>query len=142
MDLSIDTLWSYSAAEVLGLTIKIKKTYKFVFFLFYNCTFITFNFIRPVLEKYSIVLFSILYSNRILLKYCYSTLLYSTLLYSTLLYSTLLYSSNHFHLTTLLYSSSEILVLYPTLVLGQNVMAYFALASNVFDFKIPQFAKL
>ena len=67
--------------------------------LFYNYTFITLNFIRPILEKYS-----------------KSTgFQYSTLLEYFWNIDTLLYSSIHFYLNTLLYSGSEISVLYPTL---------------------------
>ena len=65
--------------------------------LFYNCTFITLIFIRQVLEKYSRVLY------------------FNTLLNTSENIVTLLYLSTDFHLNTLLYSSSEISVLYPTL---------------------------
>ena len=55
--------------------------------LFYNCTFITLNFIRPVLEKYSRVLFfnTLLYSTTSEMLILYSTLvtIFTSILYST-----------------------------------------------------------
>ena len=55
--------------------------------LFYNCTFITLNFIRPVLEKYSRVLVfnTLLYSNTSELLILYSTrvFIFTSILYST-----------------------------------------------------------
>ena len=74
----------------LGLTIISRfllKKYKFLCSLFYNCTFITLNFIRPVLKKYSRVLFfnTLLYSNtsEILILYSSRVFIFTSILYST-----------------------------------------------------------
>ena len=54
----------------------IYKKYNFLCLLFYNCTFITLNFIRPVLKKYS-------NTSEILILYSTRVPIFTSILYST-----------------------------------------------------------
>ena len=81
------TMFILRALKLELNTYLLYKKYKFLNLLFYNFTFITLNFIRPVLEKYSRVLVfnTLLYSNtsEILILYSTRVFIFTSILYST-----------------------------------------------------------